>query len=387
MTGQYPDKKSEKKGFLPDGWRWMRLGEVCEIIGGSTPRTGNPAYWYGDIVWITPTDLGALNVMRITTSSRKITKEGYESCGAALLPVGAVVLSSRAPIGYLGIAETPLCTNQGCKSFIPSDKVTSAFLYWQLKKSVPELQSLGSGATFKEISKTDLQNFIISLPPISEQKRIAVILNEQMEAIEKALKATEAQLEAAKTLPAAYLRAVFNSPEAKQWPRKKFEEVAMLQRGYDLPSQNQIYGNFPIMTSSGVSGYHNECKAKSPGVITGRSGSIGKVYFVEEDYWPHNTALYVKDFKDNEPQYIYFLLQWLDLKTICRGSGVPTLDRKEVHKVIVQHPEKAIQQRIAIELSERMASAERLRKSLESQLETINKLPAALLRQAFNGEL
>ncbi len=365
----------------------MRLGEVCEIIGGSTPRTGNPAYWYGDIVWITPTDLGALNVMRITTSSRKITKEGYESCGAALLPVGAVVLSSRAPIGYLGIAETPLCTNQGCKSFIPSDKVTSAFLYWQLKKSVPELQSLGSGATFKEISKTDLQNFIISLPPISEQKRIAVILNEQMEAIEKALKATEAQLEAAKTLPAAYLRAVFNSPEAKQWPRKKFEEVAMLQRGYDLPSQNQIYGNFPIMTSSGVSGYHNECKAKSPGVITGRSGSIGKVYFVEEDYWPHNTALYVKDFKDNEPQYIYFLLQWLDLKTICRGSGVPTLDRKEVHKVIVQHPEKAIQQRIAIELSERMASAERLRKSLESQLETINKLPAALLRQAFNGEL
>jgi len=203
------NRENEKRAALPSGWRWVKLGEVCRVIGGSTPSTGNPAFWDGQIVWITPTDLGRLKNLRIEASERRITEKGYLSCGTEMLPIGTVVLSSRAPIGYLGIAAIPLCTNQGCKSFIPGENIDSEFLYWCLRFSVSELQRLGSGATFTEISKSVLEAYEIFLPPLAEQKRIAAILNDQMAAIDKARAAAEAQLEAARALPATYLREVF----------------------------------------------------------------------------------------------------------------------------------------------------------------------------------
>ena len=128
---------------------------------------------------------------------------------------------------------------------------------------------------------------MLPLPPLPEPKRIAAILNEKMAQIEKARKTTEEQLEAAEAIPAAYLRSVFDSHEARKWPKKIFEEIAILQRGYDLPSQDRVNGEYGIkMTSSGKNGTHIEFKVKGPGVVTGRSGSIGKVYYVYEDYWP-----------------------------------------------------------------------------------------------------
>ena len=194
---------------LPEGWRWVRLGEVCRVVSGSTPATGVEEFWNGDICWITPTDLGKIEGKEIYSSSRYISKVGYDNCGTELIPTGSVVLSSRAPIGHLGIAKVTLCTNQGCKSFIPKEYMDSDFLYYALKKSVPMLQSLGSGATFTEISKSQLEVFEIPLPPLSEQKRIAAILNEQMAAVEKARAAAEAQLEAINDLPKAILRKAF----------------------------------------------------------------------------------------------------------------------------------------------------------------------------------
>ena len=221
-------------GKLPDGWKWVMLGEVCKVVSGSTPSTGVPEYWGGDIIWVTPTDLGQLTGNRIVSSARQITKSGYLSCGTEMVPPGSVILSTRAPIGHLGIAGLPVCTNQGCKAFVPGPDVDSEFLYYSLEQAVPLLKVLGSGATFTEISKTQCQAFQIPLPPLHEQKRIAAILNEQMRAVDQARAATEAQLEAAKTLPAAYLRTVFNGPEAQRWPRKRPGDTAEVMAGVAL---------------------------------------------------------------------------------------------------------------------------------------------------------
>jgi type I restriction enzyme S subunit len=198
------------KAILPDGWRMAKLGEICRIVGGSTPSSHAPQLWGGDIIWITPTDLGNLKGEFIESSERKITKAGYESCGTEIVPVGSVVLSSRAPIGHLGVHLVPLCTNQGCKTFIPGAEVDSQFLYYALKLSVPALQALGSGATFAEVSKSDLEAFAFPLPPLADQKRIAGILKAQMAAVERARHSAEAQLQAAEALPAALLRRAFS---------------------------------------------------------------------------------------------------------------------------------------------------------------------------------
>ena len=200
----------EESEILPKGWRWVKLGEVCEIVSGTTPKSGEANYWNGEIVWITPTDLGKLAEKYIRNSERRISEAGFNSCNLTMVPADSVVLSSRAPIGHLAIAAVPLCTNQGCKTFLPGREVHSKFLFHALKRSVGNLQQMGSGATFAEVSKAQLWNFSIPLPPLSEQRRIAALLNEQMAVVERARKAAaEEELEAIKALPAALLRRAF----------------------------------------------------------------------------------------------------------------------------------------------------------------------------------
>lgn len=372
---------------LPEGWGFVKLGKVCRIVGGSTPSSGVPEFWNGEIVWITPTDLGKLDKPYIETSQRQITQKGYESCATELLPTGSVVMSSRAPIGHLGIAQIPLCTNQGCKSFVVSEEIDSKFLYYLLKISVPAFQELGSGSTFAEISKSSLESFEIPLPPtIEEQRQIAAILDEQMKAVGAARAAVEEQLAAARLLPNAFLRSALESDDTQNWQETIFENVAVLQRGYDLPTQDQVKGEYPIITSSGIMGTHNEFREYAPGVVTGRSGSIGKIFYTEQNYFPHNTALFIKDFKGNHPRYIYYLLHKINLKNVASGSGVPTLDRKEVHKLSIKHPNLETQIKIAEKLDEQIQAVETLKQSLTEKLEAVKKLPAVLLRKAFAGE-
>ena len=122
------------------------------------------------------------------------------------------------------------------------------------------------------------------------------------------------------------------------WEQRKCKDVAPLQRGFDLPTSQMVEGKFPVVMSNGVGGYHNEYKVKGPGVITGRSGTIGKLQYIESDYWPHNTALWVTNFKDNYPKFIFYLYQNLDLSKFGTGSGVPTLNRNDVHDTLVCVP-------------------------------------------------
>ena len=194
---------------LPAGWKWAKLGDVCEIVSGSTPKTNVTAYWNGTITWITPTDMGKLTTKYIHSSQRAITQTGYASCSTKLIPAGAVIMSTRAPIGHLGIASVPLCTNQGCKTFVPGADVDTEFLYFSLLTYMEDIQALGSGSTFQEVSKTKLSKFEICLPPLTEQKRIAALLNEQMAYVETVRMSAREQLDAINALPAALLRRAF----------------------------------------------------------------------------------------------------------------------------------------------------------------------------------
>ena len=191
---------------LPRGWRSVTLGEVCNIVNGSTPRSGVEEYWNGDICWITPTDLSELESPYVSTSERTITQTGYDSCSTTLVPAGSVILSSRAPIGHLGIAVTSLCTNQGCKSFIPKDDLVSEFLYYALLHSVSDLRALGTGATFAEVSKRTLAGFRIAVGPAEEQRRIT----DQMRAVQRARASANSQLAALEDLSASLLKRLFS---------------------------------------------------------------------------------------------------------------------------------------------------------------------------------
>ena len=131
------------------------------------------------------------------------------------------------------------------------------------------------------------------------------------------------------------------------WCVKKIIDVCPLQRGFDLPEQNIKNGKYPIVYSNGIKGTHNEYKAIAPGVVTGRSGTIGKVTYVEQNYWPHNTSLWVTDFKGNNPKFIFYKLQNLNYAKFNSGSGVPTLNRNDVHIEKILLPPLPEQEKIA----------------------------------------
>lgn len=149
-----------------------KLGEVCTIVSGSTPKTSVTSYWDGNIKWITPAELNE-DTFYIMDSVRHITEEGKEKAGLSYLPTGTVILSSRAPIGKTAIAGCEMCCNQGFKNLICSDAIYNEYLYFFLKSKTDYLNSLGRGATFKEISKSIVENIEIPLPEVNQQKEIA----------------------------------------------------------------------------------------------------------------------------------------------------------------------------------------------------------------------
>ena len=149
-----------------------KLGEICTIVSGSTPKTSVMSYWDGNIKWITPAELNE-DTFYIMDSVRHITEEGKEKTGLSYLPTGTVILSSRAPIGKTAIAGCEMCCNQGFKNLICSDAIYNEYLYFFLKSKTDYLNSLGRGATFKEISKSIVESIEIPLPEVNQQKEIA----------------------------------------------------------------------------------------------------------------------------------------------------------------------------------------------------------------------
>ncbi len=172
------------------GWEVKALGEVCEIVTGSTPSTTDESNWEGDVDWVTPAELG--EQLYYGNTIRKITEKAAKSL--TLMPIGTVLLSSRAPIGKIAITKVPMCCNQGFKNIICGNRLNNVFLYYYLMVTLDEIQALGRGATFKEVSKQAISNYQIYLPPLALQQQFASkieLIEKQKELIKQSIKETE----------------------------------------------------------------------------------------------------------------------------------------------------------------------------------------------------
>ena len=149
------------KREVPIGWEVENLIDFAEIKNGATPSTADEANYGGDIVWITPKDLSDQQSKFVYQGERNITEQGFDSCSTSILPTNSVLMSSRAPIGLVSIAKHEVCTNQGFKSFIPKSISDSIYLYYYIKHNIKQIEQLGTGTTFKEVSMDDLCKFPI----------------------------------------------------------------------------------------------------------------------------------------------------------------------------------------------------------------------------------
>ena len=171
------EKDWGRLGLKLSDWKKVKLSELGTIVGGGTPSTKKEEYYGGDIPWITPKDLANFGERYIEHGSRNITLAGLENSSAKILPVGSILFSSRAPIGYIAIASNNVSTNQGFKSIIPNSDVDSLFLYYLLKFNKDKIENMGSGTTFKEVSASIMKSIEVFIPTeIVEQRKISAIL-------------------------------------------------------------------------------------------------------------------------------------------------------------------------------------------------------------------
>ncbi|HEU5407680.1 MAG TPA: restriction endonuclease subunit S, partial [Nitrospira sp.] len=169
----------------------------------------------------------------------------------------------------------------------------------------------------------------------------------------------------------------------KEWTTKKLVDVATLQRGFDLPRRHRIGGEIPLVSSSGIIDTHNISAVRGPGVVTGRSGSVGNVFYIEGAFWPLNTVLYVKDFHGNDPRFIFHLLNKFDLKRFSSGAGVPTLNRNFVHDELVSIPPLREQRRIVGILDKAFDGIATAKANAEKNLQNARALFESHLQAVF----
>ena len=202
-----------------------KLGDICEIVSGSTPKTSIAEYWDGDVKWITPAELSD-DTYIIMDSVRKITKLAVEKTGLRSIPKGTVILSSRAPIGKVAIAGCELYCNQGFKNLICSDVINNKYLYWFLRGNTIFLNSLGRGATFKEISKSIVSEIEINIPSIMQQKKVV----ENLEKLNGIISIRKQELQLLDQLVRGRFVELFGDlrTNTKGWDIKSFNELAYL---------------------------------------------------------------------------------------------------------------------------------------------------------------
>ena len=353
-----------------------KLGDICEIVSGSTPKTSIEEYWDGDIKWITPAEIND-DTYIVTDSVRKITDLGAKKTGLSPFPEGTVILSSRAPIGKVAIAGCAMCCNQGFKNLICSEKILNKYLYWFLKGNTSFLNSLGRGATFKEISKSIVSQIEINVPDIEYQKEAADIL----EKVSEVIYLRKQELSALDNLIKARFVEMFGDPiqNPKGWDMQLIEEVvaneknalkagpfgSALKKEYYVASGYKIYGQEQVISGDCTFGdyYIDEerykslenCAVQAGDVLISLVGTYGKLLIMPEVFEPGiiNPRLMKITFDKEKinPYYFKFFFQSESLKRALsentHGGTMDILNLGIVRKIAMPLPPLKLQNEFA----------------------------------------
>jgi type I restriction enzyme S subunit len=402
---------------MKGGWKIKKLGEVCEVVNGGTPKTGIPEYWDGRNLWITPAEMGRRLSPYVNDTERKITELGLRNSSARMLPPYSVILSSRAPIGHLVINTEPMATNQGCKGLIPSSQLQHKFLYYYLSSNVDLLNSLGTGATFRELSGNKLKDVTIPVPPLSEQKHIELILDAALSSIAVAKEKAERNLRNSRSLSENALENIFTR-QNKNWVKKPLYELCDIKHGFAFRSDFFTgHGDYVLLTPGNFyesGGYRDRgekqkyyCGEIPEGFILEKgdllvamteqaAGLLGSPIIVpESNKYLHNQRLGLVIKKQGVPWINEFFFYVFNTKKVrqelhdsASGVKVRHTSPKKIGDVEVSFPPTIPEQRsIVSTLEELQKITKHLETIYQRKLAYLDELKKSVLHKAFNGEL
>jgi type I restriction enzyme S subunit len=381
------------------------LCELGEIVSGSTPKTGVPQFWDGDIPWITPADLSNHEGIYFHGTPKKISKKGFDSCSTAMLPTGSILFSSRAPIGHCALTAYPACTNQGFKNIVPNERLDPVYGYFALKFLTPDIIAMGRGATFAEINKEIFKSVQVPYCDLPEQRRIAG----QLEKADRLVRTRRYALELTDTfLPAAFLE-FFGDPVRNErgWRTDILESVATkITDGEHLNPQFVPMG-FPIVMAEQVDDWGvnlvackhvsaedfikfiRKCEpVKQDILIVSRGATIGRTCVVntENPFCMMGSVILIKPNSNVvNPYFLSALLKSASflrvLRTTSGASAQQAIYIANLKDKVVVVPPLPLQHKFAA-LVERV---ERLRAAQRESLRQAEHLFASLLHRAFSG--
>lgn len=394
-------------------WKTYKLSEIADIIGGGTPSTTVDEYWNGAIPWLTPRDLTNYPYKYISKGERSITESGLRNSSAKLLPKGSVLLTSRAPIGYLVIAQREVCTNQGFKNFVINERrVDNEFLFYLLKNNVDNIKSVGTGTTFAEVSGTTLKNLEFLFPEnVFEQKEIASILSSLDDKIELNLQMNQT-LEAMAQAIFKEWCCVDSDNVPKGWSLKKLSELAEVTSSKRIFLEEYVKNGIPFYRGKEVTQLskgesistelfiteerYNEIKLKFGVPVIGdilitSVGTIGSVWLVDNNspfYFKDGNVTWVKDYKTNITGE--FIFQWFQtkeamkqIKSVTIGSTQQALTIAALKNLTVLTPDSDT-------VSQTMAQLKNInskRISNLNQIRTLTQIRDNLLPKLMTGKI
>ena len=426
-------------------WTKVTVGEIAEVIGGGTPSSKVDEYWGGSIPWLTPKDLSGYAFRRVKRGRRNITDSGLANSSARLLPKNTVLVTSRAPIGYVALADNEIATNQGFKSLILNDGYDPDFFYYLIKHNVPILEAVSSGTTFKEISGKAFKQIKFNVPPLPEQKAIAHILgslddkielnrrmNETLEAMAQALfkswfvdfdPVIDNALAAGNPIPdelkekAAIRQGLGN--ERKSLPddiRRLFpsefaytEEIGWIPKGWEMLSVGEVSscfdnrriplsrkqrerkqpGTIPYYGATSIMDYINEYIFNDIFLLIGEDGSVVKedgspfTQYIWGQTWVNNHAHVLQGASGITTEHLMLFLQSQNIRSYTTGAVQLKINQKNMNSIPFLFAENKIN-----EYFESLIDPlyERMRKLSDSS-KKLYKIQDALLPRLLSGEI
>ena len=372
-------------------WEYKTLDQLGTVSRGKSkhrPRN-DPKLFGGKYPFIQTAD--------VKNADYYITKysDTYNESGLAqskLWDKGTLCITIAANIADTGVLAFPACFPDSIMGFVPFEGVANTrFIKYCFDRLQRDCKQISQGTAQDNLSWEKLSTIKFCIPEYKEQCRIADILSAYDDLIENNQKQIKLLEEAAQRLYKEWFvdlhfpehentKFVDGVPEG--WSRTNINEILTFHRGYDLTKNEMKVGRYPVVGSTTVIGYHNEFKIKGPGIVTGRSGSLGKYQFIWDNFWPHNTSLYISDYKDHNIFFVYSLLQTVDFASLNNGGAIPTLNRNVLSNIEVIEPTDELQEMFA-----KIAEPQYQKiKNLEKQNDRLKTARDLLLPKLMSGE-
>jgi len=404
------------------------LRYFVKIRNGTTPASGEAGYWDGDVKWATPEDLGKLVGDKIAETKRQVTQTAVEETNLSVLPIGAILISTRAPIGHMAITDEPMAFNQGCRGLIPSEEIYGPYLYYLLKSRAPELNAVANGTTFVELSRDELAAVRITLPPLETQRRTARFLDEKTARIDALIEKKRALLDRlAEKRQTLITRAVTKglNPDALMKPSgidwlgdiPAHWDVLPLKRvlhdsTYGISASLEPTGPVAVLRMGNlVDGeidyrdlrFLDEVEAslllEADDVIFNRTNSldlVGKVSIFRGNVdFPVSFASYLVRFRFTDryvPEYANFVMGTDVLMALARTLALPSIGQANLNPsryALIEFPIPPAreQRRIVNYLTEQARKVRSIQETVVGSLQRLSEYRAALVTATVTGNL